>query len=360
MNRDGVARHAFAGLARRMKEKEIAGLRESASELLKLRGEKAVTNEIASALKKRMGTVTVVAEYRRKGSQLGMVEEVLPPNIMSREFRTGGATAVAVLLEKATGGCSVEDVASFVAEQAMAARDYPGPCPVIWHDLVIDEVQLAQASSTGAKGVVLSMGVLGSDFPEMVGAAAEYGLEVVVEVKSKAELDALKASPIAAAVTMVAVSGMAVDDQLAMAAGIPDSMVKIALLPVYDDKALIEVRRSASPGRARVARAQVTRNCAQRPPTSTLHHFLQAEDAWRLRDAGFNSIWASEVLVKFGLADGEGPMSIIRAIKVTEPYTLPLAAIVHTLLSASYVVTIMRRGALREERKKCTKPRRCQ
>ena len=41
----------------------------------------------------------------------------------------------------------------------------------------------------------------------------------------------------------------------------------------------------------------------------------QAEDAWRLRDAGCNSVWASEVLFKFGMNDGEHAMSVIRAMK---------------------------------------------
>ena len=34
-----------------------------------------------------------------------------------------------------------------------------------------------------------------------------------------------------------------------------------------------------------------------------------------MRDAGCNSIFASEVLFKFGMADGEHTMSIIKAIK---------------------------------------------
>lgn len=42
----------------------------------------------------------------------------------------------------------------------MAKNDYPGPCPLIWNDLVIDEVQVAQAAYIGASGIVIRSGAL--------------------------------------------------------------------------------------------------------------------------------------------------------------------------------------------------------
>lgn len=144
-------------------------------------------------------------------------------------------------------------------------------------------MQLAQASSCGAKGVVLSFGVLGDRLESMIAAAADYGLESVVEVRSRVELEALKASTFVAQCRMVALAGMSVDDAIVVLKGglVPEGALKVVFLPVYADKQLIE-----------------------------------AEDAWRLRDAGANAIWASEVLFKFGVADGEHASSVIRAIKV--------------------------------------------
>ena len=43
---------------------------------------------------------------------------------------------------------------------------------------------------------------------------------------------------------MVAIGGMSVDDGVALMADVPDDMIKIFFLPVYDDKQLIEVIRT--------------------------------------------------------------------------------------------------------------------
>jgi len=146
--------------------------------------------------------------------------------------------------------------------------------------LVIDEVQLALAANSGCKGVILSAGALGDSLGEMMTAAAEYGLEVVVEVKSAAEVEEFASNPLAAKAPMVALSGVNVEDAIPLMPLLPSNAIKIYFIPVYDDKQLIE-----------------------------------AEDAWRLRDAGCQSIWASEVLFKFSSDDGEHATSVIMAIK---------------------------------------------
>lgn len=276
--RPTVQMNAFAGLAKKMKMKEIAGLREAHGDLLKLRGTRVVsTPGLAAVLKKRAGTLSLIAEYRRKGAGITK-DDLLPPAIMSRDFRMGGASAVSVLLDKATGGCTVADAEELVSEQATAQGDFPGPCPLIWHDFLIDEVQLAMAANAGASAVLLSCGALGGELGAMATAASEYGLEVLFEVKSPAEAAVLDAAGLASGV--VCMAGMSVDDMVALAPTLQAAAVKVAFLPLYDDSQLIE-----------------------------------AEDAWRLRDAGVNAIWASEVLYKFGYGDGENTMSVIRAIK---------------------------------------------
>ncbi len=70
---------ALSGLARKMKEKELMELRSGSADLLKLRGTKAATTEILQALRKRPGTVSIVAEYRKKGAGMGSIEvQILP------------------------------------------------------------------------------------------------------------------------------------------------------------------------------------------------------------------------------------------------------------------------------------------
>ena len=120
--------------------------------------------------------------------------------------------------------------------------DYPGPLPVIIHDMVIDEVQIAQAAAVKAEGIVLSAGVLGDELLSMVTAAREYGLEPLVVVRTEDEV----ASALAAEVEVIAVNGLSVDEMVSMVDVLPDTVVKVAFLPLYDDKQLIEAEDSAS------------------------------------------------------------------------------------------------------------------
>ena len=136
-------------------------------------------------------------------------------------------------------------------------------------------MQLAQAASVNAEGIVLSAGVLRDELPSMVTASREYGLEPLVVVRTEDEV----ASAVAAEVEVIAVNGLSVDEMVAMVDTLPDTVVKVAFLPLYDDKQLIE-----------------------------------AEDSWRLRDAGYNAVWASEVLYKFQSEDGDNTGTIIKAI----------------------------------------------
>jgi len=106
--RRDVTVHAFAGLARKIKEKEVSALQESApAEWFQARGKRPLGKAVGESLRKRPGTVSLVAEYRRKGAGSGLIAEQLPPYIVSREFRTGGAQAVSLLLDASTGGCTV-------------------------------------------------------------------------------------------------------------------------------------------------------------------------------------------------------------------------------------------------------------
>ena len=238
------------------------------------KGSKEPSGAVPFALKGMAGSVRCIAEYRRKGN-LGVVWEVDPPVMMSVLFRQSGAHAVAALLDTATGGCDIEDVEQIVKEQENARGNFPGPLPMIVHDLVVDEVQLAQAASVGAEGIVLSVNVLGEKLDEMAASAKAYGLEPVIACRCKEELAAAGA----AGAGVVALNGITVDEMIELADDFPEGAIKVGFLPLYDDKQLIE-----------------------------------AEDAWRLRDAGFNTIWASEVLYKFQVDDGDSARTIIKAV----------------------------------------------
>ena len=68
--RRDVTVHAFAGLARKIKEKEVSALRVSApAEWFQARGKHPPSRAVEESLRKRPGTVSLVAECRRKGQR---------------------------------------------------------------------------------------------------------------------------------------------------------------------------------------------------------------------------------------------------------------------------------------------------
>ena len=98
-------------------------------------------------------------------------------------------------MDPVQGNCTLADFAALRDEQATARGDFPGPCPLVWNDVVVDEVQIAQASVSGAHAVTLSLGVLGPErLAALREAAAAYGLAVVTQLASGDEIDAAVAA----------------------------------------------------------------------------------------------------------------------------------------------------------------------
>lgn len=237
---------------------------------------------LQALLTKRRGTLTVIAEYKRKLEGSGFLAEVPSPAALSPVFREFGAAAVAVLADARTGGCSYDDVAAVRAEQAGAAREVPGPLPVIASELVVDEIQIARAADAGAVAVTTAYGVVGpATVRRLVRDARALGLEVFVNVGSAAEAQ----GAVDAGASLVCVAG--VDGAEDKFAAIADLVVPagrqvctVANILAKDNKALEEV-----------------------------------EEAWRCRDKGFNCVWVSDALYKSGNDPVEHPGAIIQSMK---------------------------------------------
>jgi hypothetical protein len=290
---------------------------------LALRGTKTTDSALFLLLLKRIRTVALVTEYRRrlpmpqqatsssKGRNVQLIEDLPEPANLSRAFRVGGATAAAVYMDPMEGGCSKDDVEAIVEEQAEARGDDSSrkqasgssPLPVIWRGPVLTELQLAQASSCGCTAVVLSWRLLGPErAADLMEAAPAYGLEVIAEVLDKHEAKALadlcEKLPEEAKVKLVLVGeGLTVDATCELYDKLPSNMAKIAPVPVFYDKDSGDVDKEK---------------------------LTEASD--KLQKAGFNALWASEVVCAQGAKD---IYPVIRAIKVGNRTHCSIAAILN-------------------------------
>lgn len=238
--------------------------------------------ELQSLLTKRKGTITIIAEYKRKLEGSGFLKEILPPETLSPVFREFGASAVAVLADDRTGGCSYDDVVAVVKEQAEAKGEVPGPLPVISSDLIVDEIQIAQAADAGVNAVTVTYGVVGPDkVSQFIKDAKVLGLETIVNVGSAEEAQ----GAVDAGASIVSVAGVdgvegkyAVIESLSVPEG--RSICTVANILAKDNKALEEV-----------------------------------EEAWMCRDRGFNCVWVSDALYKSGNDPVEHPGAIINSMR---------------------------------------------
>lgn len=247
---------------------------------------------LQQSLTRRKGTITVIAEYKRKIADgangyvntNGGSNAVNEPNLLSSEFREFGAAGIAVLADERMGGCDYEDLGTFIEEQRRAKNDVPGPVPVINSDVIVDEVQIAQSAAVGANAVLIDYELLAgdADVVKLARAARAVGLEVIVAVHSKDEaqaaIDAVGGSFM---ISVVGTSG--VEEKVAVIDGlvIPEDVTisTIANILHRSDQGLAEV-----------------------------------EEAWSCRDKGFNCAWVSDALYKAGNSQSEHPGAIIRSM----------------------------------------------
>ncbi|CAM9374188.1 unnamed protein product [Scytosiphon promiscuus] len=311
---------------------------------------------LSDVLRKNKGTLSVVAEYR-KILKSGFIDGILAPELLCPLLRNGGAACIAVATEPLTGGCSDSDLARVVEEQENSRGDFPGPMPVIvrrqraqkeatpssalncnpsvtslfvgkyntmlapstysfalllgvmsWSpparpqrsigasiaeispsspplyslsssDLVISEFEIARAKAAGAAGVTVALALTG---PERAAELAAFckklaGLEAVVQTASQEEIEQAVASD---DVSIVSVVGKTVDEAAELKQYIPDRVVSVVHVDRRSDEGLDEI-----------------------------------EDCWQLRDAGYHTIWVSEVLYKGGMMQAESAEAILKAIR---------------------------------------------
>ncbi|CAN8072939.1 unnamed protein product [Agarophyton chilense] len=214
-----------------------------------------------NALNTQHGTLTVIAEIKRKSPSKGFIGKINDAGILSRVYYEGGAGAISVLTDLEGFGGTMEDLKKAVQTQKRFKGNYPGPCPILRKDFIIDEIQIAEAVVGGASAVLLIVAALGRDrTKKLLEATHKMGLDALVEVHDEEELK----TALEIGADIVGVNNrdlrtfeVSLDTSFRLGPLIPDGVVKVAESGITDSL-----------------------------------------DAWKLRDAGFNAILVGETLVK--------------------------------------------------------------
>jgi indole-3-glycerol phosphate synthase len=123
----------------------------------------------------------VVAECKRASPSRGRIRSVYDPAAIAASYARGGAAALSVL----TDGRFFEGALGHLG----AAREASG-LPCLRKDFLVDPYQVDEARAAGADAVlVIVAAVAAAGGRELMAAAADAGLDVLVEVHAEAELE---------------------------------------------------------------------------------------------------------------------------------------------------------------------------
>jgi indole-3-glycerol phosphate synthase/phosphoribosylanthranilate isomerase len=157
----------------------VAALRERRAELrIAATAQVRRTPSMVAAL--RAGRPAIIAEIKRSSHSKGAINPGIDAAAQARAYAAGGARALSVLTEPSEFGGAPSDLLD-----AAAACDLP----ILKKDFHVDPVQMLEARALGASAALLIARALSPDaLREMAAAAAEQGIEVLVEVRDEAEL----------------------------------------------------------------------------------------------------------------------------------------------------------------------------
>lgn len=142
----------------------------------------APTLSLARALRRPDGPA-YVAECKKASPSEGVIRREYDPAAVARQYKQAAAAAVSVLTEPAHFQGSLEH---------LAAVRHAVDVPVLRKDFVVDPYQLVEARAYGADAVLLIATALDRQrLADLLAAARELDLGVLVEVYEEAELDKL-------------------------------------------------------------------------------------------------------------------------------------------------------------------------
>ena len=125
----------------------------------------------------------VIAEIKKASPSKGVIAPDFHPIDTARAYKRAGAAAVSVLTEPTHFQGSL-DILSKVRHAA--------DLPLLRKDFIVDGYQLVEARAYGADAVLLIAAALDAEeLHDLHDTAADLGLECLVEVHSREELDAL-------------------------------------------------------------------------------------------------------------------------------------------------------------------------
>ena len=170
-------------LARKAEEVAARQAKASLGSLESRISEQSPARGFAAAMASRVAEAApaVIAEAKKASPSKGVIRADFDPAGIAESYQRGGATCLSVLTDIDFFQGSDEYL-----QQARAACDLP----VIRKDFTVDPYQVVEARAIGADAILLIVAALADEqMRELAATATDFGLDVLVEVHDRAELE---------------------------------------------------------------------------------------------------------------------------------------------------------------------------
>ena len=138
------------------------------------------TISLIGAIRNRDGRNAIIAEIKCASPSRGIIRRNVDMAMMAGALAEKGCVALSVLTEPYYFGGTGQDIAQVKSAVCI---------PVLRKDFIIDERQIAESLALGADAVLLITAVLKERLPIFVGLTQECGLEPLVEVHTRSEVE---------------------------------------------------------------------------------------------------------------------------------------------------------------------------
>ena len=130
---------------------------------------------------RRAGTVSLIAECKRRSPGAGEIRPRIDLLELTRGYERAGAAALSVLTDATYFGGSLEDLRAVTGGTRL---------PVLRKDFILDPVQVVEARGAGADAVLLIVRILSNAaLTSLRAEAVGLGMSVLVEVHDAPELE---------------------------------------------------------------------------------------------------------------------------------------------------------------------------
>ena len=170
-------------LARKREEVSARRKRDSLGSLEQRITEQSPVRGFSRALQERAAAAepAVIAEVKKASPSKGVIRADFQPAQIAASYQAGGASCLSVLTD-----VDFFQGADGYLQEARAACELP----VLRKDFTVDPYQVVEARAIGADAILLIVAALADDqMRELAAVAAQVGVDVLVEVHDRAELE---------------------------------------------------------------------------------------------------------------------------------------------------------------------------